>query len=238
VTLPLERVKVGGALAWCSGREQGNVGDHVGDDPARVNENRRSLARAAGLPRPDEWVWLHQVHGNVVHVAERPAISPPEADAAVTSVGGLPLAIVTADCAPVVIATDNALAVVHAGHRGLAAGVIENAVARVRELDDMHEPVPRSSISAFLGPCIRPARYEFGTDDLRALVAQFGPEVEGRTEDNRPAFDIPAAVEIALRRAGVDSFEDSGACTAASDAFFSYRRDGITGRQATIAMLS
>ena len=238
MTLPLERVEVGGARAWCSGRAQGNVGDHVGDDPARVDENRRKLARDAGLPNPEEWVWLRQVHGGAVYFAERPTTSPPEADAAVTSARGLPVAIVTADCAPVVIATENVLAVVHAGHRGLAAGVIENAVARVRELDAVHEPVPRSLVSAFLGPCIRPAHYEFGAEDLRALVSQFGPEVEGRTNDDRPAFDIPAAVEIALRRAGVDSFEDSGACTAASNSYFSYRRDGNTGRQATIAMLS
>ncbi|HTL83801.1 MAG TPA: polyphenol oxidase family protein [Acidimicrobiia bacterium] len=231
MTLPLERVKVGGALAWCSGRAQGNVGDHVGDDPARVEANRRTLAREAGLPSPDAWVWLRQVHGNAVHIAEGPTGEPPpEADAAVTVARGLPLAIVTADCAPVVIATENALAVVHAGHPGLAAGVIEAAVARLHELD-------RGPVSAFLGPCIHPARYEFGVEDLRALVARLGPHVESRTHDDRPAFDVPTAVKIALERAGVDSFTDANECTSASDEYFSYRRDGATGRQATIAVL-
>jgi YfiH family protein len=229
---PLLTARVGGASAWCSGREQGNVGDHTGDDPRAVARRRADVAGAAGLPGPTEWVWLRQVHGARVYDAHVPTApdAPPEADAAVTDVRGLPLAIVTADCAPVVIASDRAIAVAHAGHRGLATGVLEAAVAKVRARGE-------GDVHAFLGPCIHPARYEFGATDLDALVTQFGPEVAARTRDGKPAFDIPAAVRIALARAGVDDVADCGVCTADSPAYFSYRAEHTNGRQLTVAVL-
>jgi YfiH family protein len=209
-----------------------NVGDHVGDDPDAVAANRGRIAEAAGLVEPKRWVWLRQVHGVRVHVASEPT-GPvaPEADAAVTATRRLPLAILEADCAPIALACDDAIGVVHAGHRGLAHGVIEAAVAALRELG-------RGPVRAFLGPCIRPARYEFGPDDLARLVDRFGPRVEGRTRDNRPAFDVPTAVRIALEQCGVEDFDDANICTADSDRHFSFRRDGVTGRQATIAVLA
>jgi YfiH family protein len=224
---------MGRATVWCSGRAEGNVGDHVGDDPDAVARSRAHVAAGAELPAPSEWVWLRQVHGARVHEANvpTPPAAPPEADAAVTAARGLPLAIVTADCAPIVLVSDAALGVVHAGHRGLANGVIETAVDRVRALGD-------DDVRAFLGPCIRPARYEFGARDLEVLIARFGTVVEGRTREGHPALDIPAAVEVALARAGVTEFEDCGVCTAESAAYFSYRRDGVTGRQVTVAVLS
>jgi YfiH family protein len=204
----------------------------VGDDPDAVAANRQLVADATSLIEPARWVWLSQVHGNRVHVASEPtAATPPEADAAVTATPGLPLAIVTADCAPVALACDDAIGLVHAGHPGLASGVIEAAVTALREIG--HGPV-----HAYLGPCIRPARYEFGTADLARLVAHFGPDVEGITLDGRPAFDVPAAVRIALQRSGVESFGDSGVCTSESPDHFSFRRDGMTGRQVTIAVLA
>jgi polyphenol oxidase len=92
-------------------------------------------------------------------------------------------------------------------------------------------------VRAFLGPCIRAPRYEFGADALVDLVAQFGTVVEGRTRAGRPALDIPAAIGVVLERVGVVSFDDCGICTADDDGYFSYRRDGETGRQATIAVL-
>jgi YfiH family protein len=220
--------RVGRALVWCSGRAEGNVGDHVGDDPEVVARNRAAVADATGMPAPDRWVWLRQVHGDAVLVVHGAApLRQFEADAAVTRTRGLPLAIVTADCAPVVLANDDTVAVVHAGHRGLLAGVIE-AAARKFGTVDAH---------AFLGPCIRPARYEFGERDLARLVAHFGPEVEARTDDGKPALDIPAAVRIALARAGITRLDDCGVCTSASPEYFSHRRDGATGRQVTIAVL-
>jgi YfiH family protein len=244
VNLPaptLRRAAVGAADVICSGRHGGvsgapyescNVGDHVGDAPDAVAENRRRVADKAGLPDPTTWVWLDQVHGTEVHVADTPTSTPkPVADAAVTAVAGLPLAVVTADCAPIVIASDRAVGVIHAGHRGLLAGVIERAVAQLRELDE-------GPIDAFLGPCIRPAQYEFGARELEGFVDHFGPRVVGHTVHDRPALDIPAAVEIALARAGVDAhhYTDSGICTATSTEHFSYRREGTTGRQVTVAV--
>jgi YfiH family protein len=180
---------------------------------------------------PTRWVWLQQVHGAAVHVASEPTGSDaPAADAAVTGVRGLPLAVITADCAPIALACDDAVGVVHAGHRGLELGVIEAAVGALREIG--HGPV-----RAYLGPCIRPSRYEFGATDLARLVTRLGPEVAARTDDGRPALDIPTGVRRALADCGVDEFADAGVCTAASDAHFSYRRDRVTGRQATIIVL-
>jgi YfiH family protein len=240
----LLRAGAGAAAIWCSGRHGGvstgpysscNVGDHVGDDADAVRENRRRVANAAGLPDADTWAWLDQVHGNDVHVATAAAAPGPKpvADAAVTTVPGVPLAIVTADCAPVVVACGGAIGVAHAGHRGLLASVIERTVDEVRARGS-------GPVRAYLGPCIRPAHYEFGARDLAILTDHFGTEVEGRTHDGRPAFDIPAAVRVALRRAGVDegAIDDSGVCTAASPDHFSYRRDGKTGRQVTVAVLA
>jgi polyphenol oxidase len=196
-----------------------------------VAANRARTAHAAGLVAPSGWVWLEQVHGVHVHVAAGPTgAQPPEADAAVTATPGLPLAVVTADCAPVALTCDDAIGVVHAGHRGLEHGVIEAAVAALRKIGS-------GPVRAYLGPCIRPERYEFGAADLARLVARFGPGVEGRTLAGRPALDVPAAVRIALGRCGVEAFDDSGVCTAGSGDHFSYRRDGVTGRQATIAVL-
>jgi purine-nucleoside/S-methyl-5'-thioadenosine phosphorylase / adenosine deaminase len=195
-----------------------------------VAENRRRIAAGAGLPDPRAWVWLDQVHGRDVAPVTGPPAAKPTADAAVTATSQLPLAIVTADCAPVVLANDDAFAVVHAGHRGLASGVVEHAVERVRAAGT-------GRVRAFLGPCIRAECYEFGASDLAALVEQFGPEVEGRTREGTHAFDLAAGVRVALARAGVDDLDDCGVCTADDGDAFSYRRDGTTGRQVTVAVL-
>ncbi|GIU89580.1 MAG: laccase domain protein [Acidimicrobiia bacterium] len=207
------------------------MGDHVGDDPAAVTENRARVAAAARLPPPTSWVWLRQVHGAAVHVAERPTREPPEADAAVTGRPGLPLAVTTADCAPVVLACGAAVAVAHAGHRGILAGVIEATVERLRA-------AAGGPVEAFLGPCIRPQHYEFGVADLERVVARLGPQVAATTAAGRPALDLPAAVRVALARAGVEALHDCGVCTAASPHHFSHRRDGLTGRQVTVAVLT
>ena len=210
-----------------------NVGDHVGDDPAAVARNREIAAETRALPPAAEWGWMQQVHWRDVVVLDGPTgDGTPVADALVTRTRGLPLAVVTADCAPIALASDDAIAVVHAGHRGLLAGVIEAALDALRA-------VGRGPVRALLGPCVRASRYEFRAADLAPLVDVFGPHVEARTEWGTTAFDLPAAVKIALTRGGVDARDiaDSGECTSASMQFFSYRRDGVTGRQATIAVL-
>lgn len=149
------------------------------------------------------------------------------ADAAITAHLGVPLVILTADCAPIALATDDAIAVVHAGWVGLLAGVIDEAVTRLRGIG-------HGDVRAVLGPCIHPARYEFGRDDLDRVIAQFGPEVEGRTNDGKLALDLPTAVRRALLAAGVRAFDDVDVCTATSPDHYSHRRDGETGRQALV----
>lgn len=208
-----------------------NLSEGVGDSPAAVAENRRRLAAALGLRRP--WAWLRQVHGaDVVAVGEAPPEmwEPPEADAAVTRVAGIPLVVVGADCAMVALACDDAVGVAHTGHAGLLAGVLEAAVESLRRLGS-------GPVRAYLGPCIHPARYEFGARDLDRVVAHLGPACAATTASGRPALDLPAAVRAALRRAGVDDLEEAGVCTAASPDLFSHRRDGLTGRQALVVVL-
>jgi hypothetical protein len=202
-----------------------------GDQPAAATENRRRLAATLGLPPPDAWWWLRQVHGRDVVVADSPPpTAPPEADAIVTAQPGLPLVVLTADCAPIALASDSAAGAVHAGWPGLLAGVIEAAVTELRA-------VGTGPVRAVLGPCVHPARYEFGPADLDRLIDRFGPAVASRTDDGAPALDVPAAVRIALERAGVPDLDDVAVCTSASPDHFSHRRDGLTGRQGLVVVL-
>lgn len=212
-----------------------NLGDHVGDDAGAVAANRGHLAARlaawdADVPDdPRDWVWLRQVHGHeVVRVDATPA-AVPEADAALTTTVGLPLVVLTADCAPVALASPGGVAVVHAGWPGLEQGVLGAAVAALRAV----APGP---VVAWLGPCVHPDRYEFGADHLSRLVERLGPEVASSTDAGAPALDIPAAVRVSLARAGVERVADVDVCTATSPTHFSHRRDGVTGRQAVVVV--
>jgi YfiH family protein len=210
--------------------ESANLADHVGDDPDAVAQNRFLAAGRTAMGSPDEWVGLRQVHGTDVVRVAAPLGTPPDADASVTTEVGLPLVIFTADCAPLAIVADGGVAAVHAGWAGLEAGVIERAVEELGTV----APGP---FRAVLGPCIHPARYEFGADLLDRLVARFGETVAARTATDAPALDVPAAVRAALHMAGIDELDDVNVCTAASSDYFSYRRDGETGRQAMLVVL-
>jgi YfiH family protein len=212
-----------------------NLGDHVGDDAGAVAENRRRLAAALAADGarddPADWVWLRQVHGADVVARDEGGGAMPTADAAVTTRAALPLVVLTADCAPIALVTDDAVGVVHAGWPGLEQGVIGAAVTALREKS-------RGEVRAVLGPCVHPERYEFGADLLQRLVTRLGPAVASRTAEGGPALDIPAAVRIELARAGVDDVQDVGVCTSASPDHFSHRRDGVTGRQAVVVVRS
>jgi hypothetical protein len=232
--------RVGGARIVFTDRNGGvsrapfatrNLADHVGDDDTAVAENRRRLAGELGLLDPSGWVWLRQVHGKAVVALTGPSGAPPEADAAVTTTRGLPLTVLTADCAPIALCTPNAVGVVHAGWPGLLAGVVEAGVDAIRRRD------PGAVVRAVLGPCVHPERYEFGPADLARIVDRLGPSVASRTAGGRPALDIPEAVRVVLARAGVTDCDDVGVCTAESVDHFSYRRDGRTGRQALVVVL-
>jgi YfiH family protein len=208
-----------------------NLGLLTDDVTDRVEENRRRVGTAVGgaVAEPGGWFRMRQVHGGAVVVAERAGPGVPDADAVVTADRGRPLVVLTADCAPVALVSEHAVGAVHAGWRGLAGGVIEVAVDAQRSLDD-------TSLHAVLGPCIHPERYAFGAAELDAVVSRFGDTVRGRTSEGEPALDLRAGVRAALAGVGVTDLTDVDVCTAASPDHFSYRRDGVTGRQAMIVV--
>jgi YfiH family protein len=151
----------------------------------------------------------------------------PEADAAVSTEPDAVLSVLTADCGPVALVAPGVVATVHAGWRGVAAGVIEAAVAEVRRRSE-------GPVRAVLGPCIHPECYEFSAADLYPIVARLGPEVVGETADGSLALDLPRAIHRGLAGAGVTDVSDVDVCTACSADHFSHRRDGTTGLQAML----
>jgi YfiH family protein len=209
---------LGGAQARWTGRAEGDLAE---DGP--VGEGRRRAV--VDLP----WTVLRQVHGAEVVTVTEPGWSwRAPADGAAPAVPGAALAVLTADCAPVALASETGvIGVAHAGWRGLAAGVINSTVAAMRALG-------AGPIAAVLGPCIRTRCYEFGAEDLDAVVSATGPEVRGVDAAGRPALDLAAGVLAALERAGVTSIEDVGTCTACSSEHFSHRVRGDVARQAMV----
>jgi polyphenol oxidase len=205
-----------------------NLGDHVGDDARSVAMNRRELNTAAALPQ--EPVWLAQVHGTVVADLD---VSTPRgpADAAITRQPGRVCAILTADCLPVVLAAESGevVAAAHAGWRGLAAGVLEATVTALG--------VPGAQIVAWLGPAIGPAHFEVGEEVREAFV---GPDPQTASAfrlnaKGRFMADLPWLARARLARMGVTRIYGSTQCSFAdAQRFFSHRRDGLTGRQATL----
>jgi YfiH family protein len=209
-----------------------NLGAHVGDNPEAVAENRRRLRTAVRLPA--EPVWLSQQHGTNVLDLDGAHDAAARADASCTRRLGRVCAILTADCLPVLLASDSGagVAAAHAGWRGLAAGVIE---ATVRAL-----ALPPQSLLAWLGPGIGPAHFEIGPE-VREELLRADPEAEGVFERNvrgRYLADLAALARRRLERLGIGRIYGGDACTyAAPEDYFSYRRDGRTGRQATLIWL-
>jgi hypothetical protein len=208
-----------------------NLGIRSGDDVPRVLENRRRLCAAVGAD-PERTVCLHQIHSATVHdadgIPERSFLEPqqsPRGDVLVTHRPGRAVVAFAADCVPVAVASEDgaALAVCHAGWRGLLAGAVEAAVAAL----------PSGPKRAAIGPCAGPASYTVGREVAGLLVDRFGGDVvvEGRA-------DLPRCAERALRAAGVEDVDLAGICTIDDPRFFSHRRDGAPGgRQALIAYL-
>ena len=222
--MTIER-RLGAATVVFTGRAEGDLG-HGGAYVTAVSEEVAERRRAVvDLP----WTWLRQVHGDdVVRVEEPGGGSGSAADAAVTDRSGCALAVLTADCAPVVLVSpQGSVGVAHAGWGGLLAGVVAGAVKELRAIG-AHD------ISAVLGPCIRPECYEFGLDNLVDLTDRFGPSVAARTAAGSPALDLPAAVRVALSEQGVDAVDDLGICTACSAEYYSWRARRETERQATV----
>ncbi|MFN7148215.1 MAG: polyphenol oxidase family protein [Microthrixaceae bacterium] len=188
--------------------------------------------RAAIAPTP--WTWLRQVHGaDVVVVTEPGEHAGTAADAAVSAVGGVTLAVHSADCAPVLLHSTGAgstvIGAAHAGWRGLRAGVLQRTVEQMRQLG-------ADDVAWRLGPCISPAAYEFGSDDLEQLRTTLGDAVVARTATGAPALDLRAGVRAALTAAGASPADPDQAvdCTATDPSYFSWRARHDRGRQAAV----
>lgn len=211
-----------------------NLGGAVGDDPAAVTENRNLAARSLGLD-PADVVWMNQVHGKDVAVVDTSAGLPDSTpvDAVVTTRGGLALAVLTADCVPVLLADPVAgvAGAAHAGRPGLLAGVVPAVVDAMAALGAEPE-----RIVAHTGPAVCGRCYEV-PEDLRQHGADLVPETWATTSWGTPALDIVAGVHAQLARLGVKDATASAVCTRESDDHFSYRRDRVTGRLASYVWL-
>jgi purine-nucleoside/S-methyl-5'-thioadenosine phosphorylase / adenosine deaminase len=208
----------------------------TGDTTAAIDENRRRVE--CFLPSPP--VWLDQIHETKVAIVEdantvRMRAQPPAADAAVTRERDVVLAVLTADCLPVLLAErlGRAIGIVHAGWRGLARGVVENAIAAME--------VAPEDLVAWLGPAIGPTAFEVGADVLAAFVdadphaaTSFNAGLDGKW-----FADLYALAHRRLEVAGIGDIHGGGFCTYTDTArFFSYRRDRETGRMATLLWVS
>jgi YfiH family protein len=222
----ITEVLPGGARALFTGRAEGDLG-HAGAYITEVAPDVAARRRAVvDLP----WTWVRQVHGtDVVTVGGPGEGSGAPADAVVTAEPGCALSVLTADCAPVALASpEGVLGVAHAGWVGVVAGVLERTVEAMAALG-------AGPPSAVVGPCIRPECYEFGADDLDVVAARLGDGVRAVTSDGRPALDLVAAVRAALERAGLEAVAEVGGCTACSPEYFSWRARRDQGRQAVVA---
>ncbi|MCL1634540.1 peptidoglycan editing factor PgeF [Luteimonas sp. SX5] len=208
-----------------------NLGARCGDDAGAVATNRDRLIAEFSLPSAPHW--LAQVHGTraVRFAGRKDDMQEPEADAAVTSAPATVLAILTADCLPVVFAAADGseIAAAHAGWRGLAAGVLENTVAALQ--------APADGIVAWLGPAAGPGAYEIGEEVFGAFVSR-DPQARSAFAATRPGHwrvDLYALARQRLQAVGVRRIHGGGLCTISDpQRFFSHRRDRRTGRMATL----
>ena len=223
-----------------------NLAAHVGDRPQAVAGNRRQLR--ARLDLPAEPAWLQQRHGNTVTRVKQGR--PADADGAYTDSAGEVCAVLSADCVPLLLCTRNGsgIAALHIGWRGLCSGVIRNGVS-------MFDAAPRDLL-AWIGPHIRQDHYEVGADvvsacssiwpETRAAIALSRPDKRGRGkislkfypdpgDPDRWRLSLAALVKVELQQLGVTQVYDCNRCTyAEKDLFYSYRRDGVTGRMASL----
>jgi YfiH family protein len=204
-----------------TGRAEGDL--QVDSPPEELARRRRAV-----VDRP--WVWLRQVHGNRVVDGNDPASIGASADAAVAVAPSAALAVHTADCGPIaLVAPDEAVVgVVHAGWRGLVAGVVEEAVDAMRARG-------AGRIDAYVGPCISAAAYEFGGADLDEVAGRYGDAVRATTERGTLGLDLRTTMVRALEGRDVRVASVSTACTAGSPGeLYSHRARQDTGRQAVV----
>jgi polyphenol oxidase len=197
-----------------------NLAMRVGDDVSRVAENRRRVAGAAGFD-VDRLSVARQVHGaNVIEVRDGDAGVVGEADVLFTRARAMTIGVLTADCTPVVLWGEGVVGLVHAGWRGLVAGAIETGIAALGEVS-----------AAWVGPSIHACCYEVGPEVIDSFMQNALPVADDTH------VDPGRAAVAALKRGGVQAIFYSDACTSCDRRYFSYRRDGVTGRQGAFVAL-
>jgi YfiH family protein len=194
-----------------------NLALHVGDDPAVVNSNREKIGFAQ---------FMNQVHGSEVIEVDSNSITPVSADALITREVGLPLAVLCADCLPILIRGTKIVGAIHAGRKGLLNGIITETISRMRALGG-------ENLVATIGPAICGKCYEV---DLPMYLDAVSHESELTTNPETHCLDLKRAARSQLSAQGV-KVSDLEICTAHDSNYFSYRRDGVTGRNAGVIVL-
>lgn len=211
-----------------------NLGDHVGDDPAHVAANRARLARILGLDA-SQFVWMEQLHTNTVTVVDGPQAEPVEAtDAVVTRETGLALCVLVADCVPVLLAdhTAGVVAAAHAGRLGARNGIVKKTVETMLELG-----ATAPNIQVLLGPAAAGETYEV-PKEMAQDVEKHLPGSLTATRKGTTGLDIRAGLVRQLLSLGVTNVDADPRDTITDTDFFSYRREGTTGRQAGVIWLT
>ncbi|MDW6016227.1 peptidoglycan editing factor PgeF [Vibrio plantisponsor] len=208
-----------------------NLGMHVGDDPILVQRNRELLQQQTQMPTAP--VWLNQTHSTVVLEVAQPTNDVLDADGVITSSPNVVCSAMTADCLPVLITNTQGtqVAAVHAGWRGLAGGIVENALTHFS-----------NDVMLWLGPAIGPQAFEVGEDVLQAFLDYDSKAEEAFVpgkQNGKWWANMATLTRLRMAKLGIDQVFDSGLCTYQDpQRFYSYRRDGVTGRQATFIWIN
>jgi hypothetical protein len=200
-----------------------NLGTHVGDEISDVMRNREIVAQQFGPTQ-----YMNQVHGNRIALIEQVTDEVPTADALVTGIPGISLAVMVADCIPLLLQSKESIAAVHVGRRGLVNDVARASIELMREMG-------ATQITALIGPAICGTCYEV-SEDVYQEVVDLHPSAASLTSTGTFSLDLPAALRAVLKDEGVE-VKDESICTVESNEHFSYRRDGVTGRQIGIISL-
>ena len=201
--------------------DSANLGDHVGDDPFDVAENRAQLESQIGMPI----IFMNQIHGDTVVLVENKE-STPTCDALITTEHKLAVAVMVADCIPLLLKSDVAVAAVHVGRKGLITGVARNTIDAMRDLG-------AEVIHSYIGPNICGGCYEVGEDIYQEVVAKY-PTADSKIRTGKNTLDLVAGLKSDLKDTVL---LDLSSCVLEDKNTFSYRRDGTTGRQAGVIWL-
>lgn len=201
-----------------------NLAQHVGDKPELVAHNRTILEREIGLPTQ----YMNQVHGDQVLQIQHLLENEPTADGLLTTSTEIALAVMVADCIPLLLSNKSSVAAVHVGRRGLVNNIALVAISKMRAIDS-------SSITAVIGPAICGKCYEVSEDIYTEVVDQF-PLAQARTQSGALSLDLTKALKSLLIDQGVTVIEEN-LCTVEESSLYSYRRDGVTGRQVGVVWL-